>query len=148
MATRAFYDRTGMKIGPNKWLELREDRNYTIVREFDNGAVYVTVEWVGKVVGELFRSCWPLFKITVQNYDSTGVLREDPADSGKTFATEADAINFYEDFLLKYTESDLDLDENGHPIFVEKGNQLDNTPEEPPSEFDAYKDPEDEVGVW
>lgn len=135
-----------------EWSRLRGDKSYAVIREYDNGRVYVKLEWLG-AIGDItvFRDCWKMFQLVVGNYTATGDLKPDPVENGKTFAYENDGIKAYEDFLERWTASHRNTDGE----FEEEDNTL--QPPEPPnpdapstdaSTIESVKLGEDDVGVW
>ena len=144
----AYFDRDGNKISPDAWKGLRTDDSYRIIRNYDNGKVRVRLVWTGVVLNpSVFRDCYEVFHLFVDNYDETGTPRSDPVENGRTFAYEKDGIKAYEDFLERWTNSHRDDDG-----FVEEDNIL--TPPPPPnpdaptSDVASVSTGEDDVGVW
>lgn len=122
-----YFGRDGRPCQRSEWSKLRSDRDYRIIREYDNGQVYVRLEWLGEVTDpSTFRDCWKMFAICVGNYNATGDIKEDPVENGKTFAYEADGIKAYEAFLERWTASHRNTDDE----FEEEDNSL--TPPPPP----------------
>lgn len=147
-----YFGRAGFPCHRNEWSRLRSDRNYRIVKEYDNGQVYVRLEWLGEVADtSTFRDCWKMFALCVGNYNANGDIKEDPVENGKTFAYEKDGIAAYEAFLERWTASHRNADGE----FEEEDNAL--TPPPPPdpdapstdaSTVESVKLGEDDVGVW
>lgn len=129
-----YYGRDGRACHHNEWARLRNDPSYRVVRQFDNGSVHVELEWLGDVpdADNQFRGSYRLFKIKLSNYNDVGVAVEDPM-SGKFFPNESKALTFYDDFILKWTESVMDEDGNVEEV----GNTL--APIEPPKPPDPNK---------
>lgn len=122
-----YFGRDGRPCQRVEWNRLRSDKNYATVREYDNGQVYVKLEWVGAVDDtSTFRDCWKMFQLVVGNYTATGEIKPDPVENGKTFAYEVDGIKAYEDFLERWTASHRNADGE----FEEEDNSL--TPPPPP----------------
>ena len=92
-----------------------------------------------------FRDTWPLFTISVWNYNDQGIPVPDPVMNGQTFAYEETAIEAYETFLEDYTESER----NDAGELVEADNLLapppPPDPDKPTSEF---KLDEDNDAAW
>lgn len=125
--TVRYFGRDGRQCQTVEWLRLRKDKEYTTVREYDNGQVRVTLEWLGFVEDfGVFKDCWKVFTINVFNYNSVGDIRRDPVDDGKCFPDEAAAIAGYEAFIERWTASHRTADGE----FVEEDNRL--TPPPPP----------------
>jgi hypothetical protein len=144
----AYFTRGGARIDKNEWARNRADPSYCEVRAYDNGAVRVTLEWLGKITdyGNVYPMFHKLFKLHVANYTTDGRLVPDPVEQSRTFATEAEAVKFYEEFLTKWTESGVD--EFGD--FQEADNSL--TPPPPPDPNRPSIEPDEPelggVGAW
>ncbi|TSP14034.1 hypothetical protein [Cupriavidus campinensis] len=143
-----YFDRTGASIPPEKWQEHRADTEYVDVRKFDNHAVRIGVEWVGKCKDRdaLYAYLVPIFKLIFQtNVDGRWI--SDPTD-GKTFATEKEAIKAYDDAVVRWTESERDDDGN----VVEVGNIYTPPDLDAPTVSDTaistVSTGDDDVGVW
>lgn len=122
-----YFGRDGRPCQRSEWSRLRDDREYRIIREYDNGQVYVRLEWLGEVADpSTFRDCWKMFALCVGNYNANGDIKEDPVENGKTFAYEKDGIAAYEAFLERWTASHRNADGE----FEEEDNTL--TPPPPP----------------
>lgn len=122
-----YFGRDGRPCQQVEWKRLRGDKSYTTIREYDNGQVYVKLEWLGAVDDiTIYRDCWKMFQLVVGNYTATGDLRPDPVENGKFFAYEKDGIKAYEDFLERWTASHRNVDGE----FEEEDNSL--TPPPPP----------------
>ncbi|WP_297478311.1 hypothetical protein [Ferrovum sp.] len=141
--SKIYFDKDGRKIQKDKWTHYRMDPSYCIVREFRNKAVLVIVEWKGAVDTRLhpFAFTHPTFEMRVWNFDSDGKLVPDPVESKKTFPSEQNAINAYNNFLLRWTDSKI---ENGE--LVEVGNEL--TPPPPPDPNIPKTAVNDDIGCW
>lgn len=149
-----YFGRDGRPCQRSEWSRLRSDRDYRIIKEYDNGQVYVRLEWLGEVADpSTFRDCWKMFALCVGNYNANGDIKEDPVENGKTFAYEKDGIAAYEAFLERWTASHRNADGE----FEEEDNTLTLTPPPPPdpdapstdaSTVESVKLGEDDVGVW
>lgn len=141
-----YYDREGKPIAADAWKAKCADPSYAVVREYDNAVVRLTLKWIGRVKnpGNYFIVAdSPLFILLVKNYRADGSLADDPADGDRTFGTETAAIAAYEEFLLKWTESERD--DRGE--FVEQDNTL--TPPAPPDPNRPATEAMDlEGGAW
>ena len=105
-----YYDREGRRITLATWRDLQAKTDYQQIREYDNGAVRLRLVWLGKLTdqqAQSFRDTWPLYTISVWNYNDQGKLVPDPVEDGKTFAHEGEAINAYEEFLINWTDSEV-----------------------------------------
>lgn len=68
-----YFGRDGLPCQRSEWSRLRSDRDYRIVKEYDNGQVYVCLEWLGEVADtSTFRDCWKMFALCVGNYNANG----------------------------------------------------------------------------
>lgn len=149
MARTQYRDREGRAITEAQWKKLQADPAYTTVKEYDNGVVRVTLRWNGRIAGpaaSTFPDYWPVFVLLVKNYRPDGTLVNDPVDNDKTYPDEQAAIKGYQEFLLKWTESEVD--DAGE--FLEEGNIL--TPPPPPDPNKPTTVPDDDalggVGAW
>lgn len=123
-----FFDKEGRRIDAAKWAELQKQPEYVTMKEYDNGKVRVRLVWLGKLSqkeASSFRDTWPLFTISVWNYNAQGALVPDPVSNGETFPDEESALTAYEDFLITWTDSQMG--ENG---LIEVDNAL--APPPPP----------------
>lgn len=147
-----YFGRDGRPCQRSEWSRLRGDKSYAVIREYDNGQVYVKLEWLG-VIDDItvFRDCWKMFQLVVGNYTATCDLKPDPVENGKTFAYEKDGIKAYEDFLERWTASHRNADGE----FEEEDNSLKPPPPPNPdapstdvSEISSVCLGSDDVGVW
>ncbi|CAQ71579.1 hypothetical protein [Cupriavidus taiwanensis] len=144
-----YFDREGRPLTSEEWLEKRADTAYNVVRQFDNGKVYIAIEWYGKCKDReaVYQHLAPLFRLHFQTYsDVDGRLIPDPQD-GKMFGTEQEAIEAYEKQVVRRTESTRDDDGN----VVEVGNiHTPVSPDAPHSEeaVAMISTGDDDVGVW
>ena len=147
MAT-GYLNRAGEQISKKKWSELMLDPDYVSVREYDNGVIRVSLRWSGcvKNFGNTFPNYYKVFTLSVSNYREDGSLVKDPVEQELTFPNEASAVNFYEKYLLKWTDSER----NDANEFVEIGNTL--TPPPPPDPDRPSVEPDmpelGGVGAW
>lgn len=149
-ATRVgYFSRESHPIGQTTWQEHAHDQDYRECRKYDNGAVSMTLRWIGRVENpqNYMPGSLPIFRLDIVNYLQDGMLAQD-VQSGKTFSSEDEANKFFDDFLLKWTSSHM---ENGK--FVEEGNTLVPPPppslDEPNSDVSDIKGIQDDgVGVW
>ena len=123
-----YFDREGRRIDAAAWAELQKKPEYVTLKEYDNGAVRLRLVWIGKISEKehsAFRDTWPLFTMSVWNYNDEGRPVPDPVANGETFSNESDALTAYEDFLVNWTDSEFG--ENG---LIEADNNL--APPPPP----------------
>lgn len=135
MSATHFYGRDGRRCQATEWQRLRNIPAYVNVRQYDNGAIRVVVEWTGKQenADDIFTDCHALFTLHASNYGAQGMLRQDPNQNGRTFPTEALAVKAYDDFLYEWT--DCHSDEDGK--LVEVDNELEPEKPPPPPDPDA-----------
>lgn len=153
MSTK-YFGKDGAPMDKDAWQQKSQDREYAIIREFDNGEVRCEVAWLGivKRVEDLFRDMWPLFEIRLHNYDPSGRMKPDPAWNGKTFPTQAAAEEWYEWFLTQWAGAERVEVRDGKTgkyveKFIETGNRLAApTAEELAIPATQYTD--DEAGAW
>lgn len=153
MSTK-YFGKDGAPMDKSAWQEKVEDREYAVIREFDNGEVRCEVVWLGQIkrVEDLFRDMWPLFGVKLSNYTPDGRLKPDPAWDGKTFPTQKDAEDWYETFLMDWAGAERAEVRDGKTgkyveKFIETGNRLaPPTAEELATPATQYTD--DEAGAW
>jgi hypothetical protein len=106
-----YFSRNSIPISVDQYEEYCKDEDYVNVRRFDNSEVRAILKWIGVVrnPGNYFSGDMPIFELGFWNYDSGGALREAP-ESGVKFCYEADAIQAYENFLLRWTDSEREDD--------------------------------------
>lgn len=150
-----YYDKRGAPIAFEDYKAKRKDPSYTIIEQFDNQEVKLSIEWLGKV-RDAARfpdiSYWPLFQINVWNgmplSDGTVQWVNDPR-SGETYGSEAAAREAYREFLLEWTDCKLVEDKKGDLVFKEEGNIL---APPPPPDLNTPTSVEtvltDDVGAW
>lgn len=143
-----YLDREGTRINKDQWTEKQKDASYRILREFDNGTVFLRLMWNGRMtVQEMagFRDYWPLFQMAAGNYTADGSLQPDPNLNGETYSSEEAGIQAYEKFLETWT--DCERKDNGK--FVEVDNQLaPPPPPDPDIPKELSKGDADSFGSW
>lgn len=129
-----YQDITGESIGSKTWAEKKDSPAWTL-KEYRNDKIWVRLHWIGRYKKSLPAEYRHSHGIQVYNRvivksseweeekleDKGWVL--DPAAT-ETFRTKSAAEAAYEDMLLRYTESSLEMDEDGEMSFVEVDNQL------------------------
>jgi hypothetical protein len=145
---KAYFDAKYRQTDKNHWKALRDDPEYRIMRQFDNGVVNDALEWVGEIDDKtVLRDCWKMFRLNVKNYTADGRLAPDPVEDGKWFAFETPATNAYEAFLDRWTDSHFEADGSGK--FVEVGNTLaPPDPNVPLTDLASIKGMNLDIGVW
>lgn len=124
-----YVDRQSLKITKRRWHELQADPAYRNLREFSNKKVLIVLYWSGSLTGREYNAwmdLWPVFRLSVWNYNENGEAVPDPVRDGKSFSTEKEAIAGYERLLAEWT--DCHFKDDG--AFVEVGNEL--APPPPP----------------
>lgn len=126
-----YFDKEGDEISANLYKDLAADDSYRIVHAFENEKVRMLLLWTGEIKGadQMFRTSYPLFK--VEQYDKLDGKWVESFESGKTLPTLRKAEEYYEDFVMRWTESYIDEDGEMHEI----GNLL--APPEPPKPDNA-----------
>lgn len=144
MSKKAVYkSRLEQELDVEEWCKLFDDQNYSVIRSFRNDRVWLMLRWTGEPTD---RRCgfdyWDIYNLSIMNSDGKGNWVHDPAS--RTHWDEKAAIAQYEEFLLKYTESEYCEDEDGNLVLVEVGNEF--TPPDPNkcSNFDD----DNFVGSW
>ena len=126
-----YFDKGGDEISEGIYNDHIANDEYRIVNQFQNDKVKLVIEWVGKIenADASFPSAYPLF--VAKQYDFMPNKQEwcESMEFGKVFSNIKKANAFYEDFLLSWTESYIDLDTGE---MVETGNQLAPPPPPPP----------------
>ncbi|ATW58033.1 hypothetical protein CNR34_00100 [Pseudomonas phage nickie] len=124
----------GTSIGSKTWAEKKDSPEWTL-KEYRNDKIWVRLHWIGRYRKDLPAEYRHSHGIQVYNRlivkkteweeetleDKGWVL--DPAAT-QTFRTKSAAEAAYEDMLLRYTASSLEMDEDGEMTFVEVDNQL------------------------
>lgn len=132
--TYIYQDIDGQGLSSKGWQEKKDSPLWT-VKEYRNDKIWLRFHWIGKYRKDLPAEYRHSHGVTVFNrvIVKTSEWEEekledkgwvvDPAAS-ETFRTKSAAESHYEDLLLRYTESSIDMDEDGNTFFVEAGNQL------------------------
>lgn len=146
MAKVGYFDRELQPLALNEWKRRQGDPAYTVLRQYDNAVVRLTLKWSGRIENpsNSYPDYWPMFVLLVQNYKADGTLANDPVDGDRSFPTEAAAIKGYEEFLLKWTQSTTD----DAGAFIEQDNDL--TPPAPPDPNRPVTDAPElgDAGAW
>ncbi|NTX17906.1 hypothetical protein [Burkholderia cepacia] len=135
MAT-AYMRRDRLPITAADWKNLRSNREYTIVREFENERISVTAEWSGAIKNgtSIPKQHWKPFVLSVANIITTDgegrplekPLRTPDPIASREFRSEQEVIDAYEDILVRYAGCEWlpSSDGQGGRQFVERGNLL------------------------
>lgn len=124
----------GTGINRAKWELLKNSPEWTL-KEYRNERIWVRLHWVGKYDKSLPAEYRHSHGVQVWNrvivkkseweeetmQDKGWVL--DPSAS-QTSRTKSGAEAIYEDMLIKYTKSYIDMDDDGETSLVEEGNEL------------------------
>ncbi|MBE0438081.1 MAG: hypothetical protein IBX56_20060 [Methylomicrobium sp.] len=128
-----FFDRENKQIESGDWALKMGNRDYYMVREYENDKISIRVMWEGKDP-EIRRVLdqWRIFKVAIFNViikgDRPGTffkkLIEDPTYT-KRFITETEAVDYYQETLIKFGYAETSVDEYlDAEEFVEIGNKL------------------------
>ena len=118
--------------------KLAKNREYTVVREFENENLFARIAFNGKITNhqKVPREHWTPFELEVVNImttDPDGSFLVEPirckdVDVSNSFRTEAEAINVYEDLLVRHAHCEFipTTDDDGQPAtrLFERGNRL------------------------
>lgn len=150
------WDRNGKPMTNAEWTKYRGNREYYIIREYENDIFGANVEWIGHVDDPINvpQEYWKLFKVNCYNIIVTGdrpgsfVKKKIPdAEFEKYFAKEVDAVAYYCEVLIKNGNATVSQDYEGEGELVEIDNKLAKVKEEPPAP-DAPKTKSKIVGSW
>lgn len=146
MAKVLYVDRNVVGTTLEDWKIKTADAAYSIVRQYDNGVVQITLKWIGRVPnpGDSYPEYWPVFRILVKNYRGDGSLVNDPVDNDKIFPTEKTGIAAYEEFLTKWTACEVDPEGD----FIEADNALTPPPPPDPNKPNTESEELGESGAW
>ncbi|QOC57951.1 hypothetical protein phiK7B1_096 [Pseudomonas phage phiK7B1] len=129
-----YQDIDGTSIGSKTWGEKKDSPAWTL-KEYRNDKIWVRLHWIGKYNKALPAEYRHSHGIQVYNrvisksseWDEEKMVDKgwviDPAAT-QTFRTKSAAEAAYEDMLLRYTASSLEMDDDGEMIFTEVDNQL------------------------
>lgn len=141
---KIYIDKDGKGISKGVWRLFRDDESYRVLRQFKNELTWITLEWTGvaDILLHPFASTYPLFEMRVANASSDGMRWvNDPVEDRKTYHNQQAAIEAYNNFLVRWTESKV---EDGE--LVEVGNEL--TPPPPPDPNIPKTAVNDDIGCW
>lgn len=130
-----YQDIDGRGMSKKEWDAKSGGKEWTL-KEYRNEKIWVRVEWVGRYDNKLPAEYRHSHQIVVLNRVKTRKSEWDEetiTDAGyvkditatQSFRTRSAALSAYEDMLLRYTESFIDMDEEtGETTLVEEGNEL------------------------
>lgn len=127
-----YINKEGEEISKSVYDDLYDLDEYRIVKQFENDKVRLFIVWSGKIenADSLFPSSYPLFVAVQHDYMPDKQEWCESIESGRTFSNIKKANDFYNDFLMQWTESFIDL-ETGD--MQEVGNKLAPPPPPPPA---------------
>ncbi|RQZ70130.1 hypothetical protein [Burkholderia sp. Bp9004] len=156
----AYMDRRRLSLQPREWSKLRQDREYTIVREFENERINVTAEWSGVIKNgmNIPKQHWKPFVLSVVNIVTTDgegrplekPLRTADPTASREFRSEQELIDAYEDILVRYAGCEWlpSSDGQGGRQFVERGNLLVPPPPDAVDTRGMEEEVADIAGSW
>lgn len=129
-----YQDIDGQSIGSKTWGEKKDSPEWAL-KEYRNDKIWVRLHWIGRYKKGLPSEYRHSHGIQVYNrviVKSSEWDEEKMEDKGwvidpaatETFRTKSAAEGAYEDMLLRYTASSLEMDDDGEMTFVEVDNQL------------------------
>tara|TARA_R110000851_G_C13102760_1_gene569329 strand:- start:76667 stop:77152 length:486 start_codon:yes stop_codon:yes gene_type:complete len=105
----AYFDRDGLPLSRTEWEEHRTDRDYCIVKSYENEDIKVTILWLGFVNDHINipKNHWKLYELKVENVmrrlNGHKYYVQDPIHTER-YSTESVAIDHYANFLVNNTE--------------------------------------------
>lgn len=105
-----YVDKDGDRITKQKWQELRADRSYKYIREFENTTLYAAVLWHGEVpeADRQHEDHWKVYRLVVCDVRceiredmSVTITKEPNTEHSRAFGSETEAIEAYEDLLVR-----------------------------------------------
>lgn len=155
-----FIDRNKNFITTGEHMELMKNRSFTVVREFENDTLFARIIFDSQIRNpDIPREHWTPFKLIVENImitDGDGrplpaPIRVKDVDASNDFRTEKEAINSYEDLLVRHAGCEFfpgSLDESGNAstIFMERGNKLKPPPPDMPIATEMTD--QESIGSW
>ena len=156
----AFVNKEGGSITQEAWVSLQKNYAYRFFREFENKRIHATCEWLGtqKNAKTIPRNHWKLYRLNVENIvttDGEGRPLEAPRRTPdpqvtREFTTMQEAIDAYEDLLVRYADCEWlpSATGEGGRQFVEKGNILVPPPPDVPDTRGMDDDIAELAGSW
>lgn len=152
MSKACYFDKKCAPMSKEVWEEKRADEEYSVIRQFDDGTIRVIVRWNGyePLAQDKFNDMWDIFVADVHNYDRNNNMVPDPVENGVTFPNEAEAIEWYEEFISNWTSSSVEEVRNAKGTWVKQFVEVGNTLAPPTAEEMATPAtaPDDEIGAW
>lgn len=129
-----YQDIDGSGLSSKEWAAKKGTSAFTL-KEYRNDKIWVRLHWIGRYKKDLppeYRHSHGIQVYSRVVSKSSEWDEDKMVDKGwvidaaatETFRTRSAAESAYEDMLLRYTESSIDVDEDGETIFVEAGNHL------------------------
>ena len=82
-----YIDREGDKITQQKWTELRKDRAYCVLKEFENNTHIVTATWLGEIRDpDVIEELWTPYSLSVLEIGQSGRAIRDENASGLPYS--------------------------------------------------------------
>jgi hypothetical protein len=161
LTRKKYIDRNGEAISLEQWRNLRMNKGYTHIKEFENDTLYAAVIWKGEVddSNTVPPEHWKPYTLIVQNIVATDAEGQphpepkrvrDPELSGD-FRSEREALEAYEDALVRYAQCEWlpSSYKPGEHHFVERGNKLaPPPPDEPRVKAGEFEIDPSVVGSW
>jgi hypothetical protein len=156
----AYINRQGGKISRAAWLAHRKDRDYVVIKEFENDRIFALIEWlgVGKNAENVPQAHWKLYRLNVENIvttDGEGRPLDAPRRSPdvmmtREFRTEKEALEAYEDLLVRFGGCEWLPSSSGEGgrQFVERDNVLLPPPPDVPDTRGMDEEIQDIAGSW
>jgi hypothetical protein len=144
LARNKYINRAGEEITLVDWRNLRKTKGYTHIKEFENDRLYAAVLWHGEIndPNTIPAEHWKPYRLVVINivsYDADGLPLPEPKrvsdpDASGEFRTEREALDAYEDLLVRYAKCEwLPSMKEGEHHFVERNNKLAPPPPDEPT---------------
>lgn len=98
-----YIDRDGEQISAHRWKDLRSDPRYCTIRGYDNGVYSVRVAWLGEIQkpNAVRVEDWKPYVFAVGKRSEKIADNIDPQPETRKCRTEQEAIEAYEDFLVR-----------------------------------------------
>lgn len=145
LSRNKYINRAGEIVPLQEWRNLRKNKGYTHIREFENDRLYAAVLWSGEIndAATIPPEHWKPYRLIVVNivsFDAEGLPLPEPKrvhdpDVSCEFRTEREAIESYEDLLVRYARCAWlpSAFKEGEHHFVEKDNKLAPPPPDAPT---------------
>lgn len=132
----------GQSLTQKSWEELRYSQEWSF-KEYRNDKLWLRLHWVGRYDSKLPPPYRHSFGIEV--YNRLEIKESEQSEEGttvdkgwiidpcatETFRTRSAAEQAYEDLLLRYTNSSMEVDEKGEIVLAERDNELGKMSDDP-----------------